>query len=583
MQRPPGTPEEPAGWPVGQSAMAWAVVHAMPVPTLLVDGGGVLLDVSDSWRWLVYDAELPQLAALLPGCDLLTTFEAWMQEAPVLRTLTEHLHCSLEGGRPPPVELAIPFAGSSRWYIVASQAMPGGAAIVVTLTDITDRRAAEQQLQHQAMHDVLTGLPNRALLGERLRQRAVRSGGAEQVSVFFLDLDDFKQVNDTLGHDAGDVVLVEVARRLKTCVREQDFVARLGGDEFVVVAEGLVGDVEALAYADRLAECVAVDIAVLGHVVSTSASIGVASTSEASTGHDMPESETASLIRHADIAMLQAKASGRGQVGFDRALDSARRRRSDQVLALRHALQNRDLHAQFQPVVRLADSQVVAAEALARWTQSDGRTVAPAEFIPLAERNGMITPIDRAMMLAAAQALVSGALGGEHLRCSVNSSPMQVPTGMLLGDVESALEATGLAPERLTVEVTETAVLGDPATALEQLKRVKAAGVGISLDDFGTGFSSLTHLTTFPIDVLKVDQSFVSRMLTDVRALEVVRAVVRLGRALDMDVVAEGIETEQQRDALRDMGCPLGQGWFYGAAVPACDFPALAATVSAAD
>lgn len=548
------------------------LVAAMPSPSLLIRRDGLLVAVSDRWRVLLDEAGVrgAHRSRWLPGTRLTDALD-WGAGAlgGGYAEVADRLRLLLAGAGPAgPVEFGVPFPCGARWFIVATSALEGGL-LLVSMTDITARRAAEAQLAHQAGHDSLTGLPNRTILVERLRQlgRSSRTSEVREAAVFFLDLDDFKAVNDTLGHGAGDRVLQEVARRLAGAVRAEDMVARLGGDEFVVVATRLTGELEALAYADRLMAALAPVVVVDGHPVSAQASIGIAL---AASG----DSSSEALLRDADIAMLKAKAERSGHMVFNEVLDSARRNRADAVQELRGAIDSGHVRPWFQPVVDLVSGRVVGAEALARWVRPDDTVISPASFVPLAERTGLIGPLDLAVMHEAAAALTSGPLAALPW-VSVNASPLQVTSGLVVDEVREVLAATGLAPGRLKVEVTETAVLGDPDAARRHLQDLKAIGVRLALDDFGTGYSSLSHLAELPMDCVKLDRSFIRRLTDSRRSREISRAVIGLGASLEMSVIAEGVETEAQRNALGELGCPWVQGYLYGAAVPAARFPAL--------
>ena len=547
------------------------LVAALPSPSLLIRRDGLLVAVSDTWRALLDEAGVrdEDQASWLPGARLTDALDELAQASGGgYADVAQRLRLLLAGDGPDrPVEFAVPFPGAARWFIVASSAVDD-RLLLVAMTDITGRRAAEAQLAHQAAHDSLTGLPNRSVLVERLSRlgRSSRDGEAGQAGVFFLDLDDFKAVNDALGHAAGDAVLREVARRLTDAVRTEDLVVRLGGDEFVVVATRLTGELEALAYADRLLAALAPVVVVDGQPVSAQASIGIAMTSR---GDGVSEA----LLRNADIAMLRAKAERTGHLVFNEVLDSARRSRADAVYDLRTGLREGQVRAWFQPVVDLASGRVVGAEALARWVRPSGTVLPPASFVPLAERTGLIGPLDRFILHEAAAAAAGPLRRLDWV--SVNASPLQVASGLVVDEVREVLAATGLAPDRLTIEVTETAVLGDPEAAGRHLQELKDMGIRLALDDFGTGYSSLSHLAELPMDCVKLDRSFVRRVSESHRAREISRAVIALGASLGMSVVAEGVETEAQRDALARLGDPWLQGHLYGAAVPAARFAAL--------
>jgi len=535
------------------------VVRVLPTPTLLVEPDGVLIAVSDSWRGLLGDAQVPDVEVWLAGGNLLQALDAAAAFNDGYAHVASRLRAALAGERSAE-ELAIPFPGGRRWFIVASSTVATSGLHVVSLTEITERKKAEAALAHQATHDALTGLPNRGVVAERLRQvgRHQRGVDALETAVLFLDLDGFKAVNDTHGHGAGDAVLSEVARRLKTACRAGDLVARLGGDEFVVIASGLTGELEALAYADRLLSAIALPMNVQDHPLSITASIGVALSTP---GDDA----SGAVLRNADIAMLKAKAQRSGHRIFDGVLDSARRKRADSTDALRQAITDGSVRPWFQPVVHLPSGSVVGAEALVRWVRADATVVPAVSFIPLAESTGLIGPLDRAVMQMTAEAMTEGPLRWLP-RCSVNASSLQIASGLIVDEVAEVLSSTGLDPDRMIVEVTETAVLSDPDAAREHLRELVAMGVRIALDDFGTGYSSLSHLADFPIDVVKLDRSFTSKISQQGRPLEIARAVVGLGSALGLTVVAEGVENVEQHDLLLAMGCTFAQGYLYGAA-----------------
>lgn len=539
-------------------------VRCMPTPCWLIDRDSRLLAVSESWRELVHASDSPDPSLWMPGARVLDSLEA-RAEADALPAAASFLRRVLAEGDFPPFELPLGFPTGQRWFIAVGRALGERAEeLLITFTEITARRHAESALQHQARHDALTGLPNRSELADRLHQLSldVQRGEVRAVALFFLDLDDFKLVNDDHGHDAGDVVLREVAARLARAVRATDLVCRLGGDEFVVVVPEVDGEIEALAYAERLTRALAGEIVLpSGRPMLVSASCGIAFSSG---------TELRQLLTDADLAMLHAKATGRHEV-FDAALDSARRRDADETGRLRTAIERRDVVAWFQPVVRLDDAAVVAAEALARWPEAHalGRDI--GQVIALAERTGLVAPLDRLVLHHSAGAVAAGGLG-RGIGCSVNASTAQLTSGMLVSDVAAVLEQTGLDPSLLTIEVTEASILADPDGAARHLAGLSALGVRVALDDFGTGFSSLSHLLSLPLDVIKVDRLFVSAVPRDARAREVVRAVATLGRNLGVQVIAEGVETTEQAEVLCDLGCPLGQGYLFGRPAPLEDW-----------
>jgi diguanylate cyclase (GGDEF)-like protein len=417
-----------------------------------------------------------------------------------------------------------------------------------------ERKRTEVQLAHMALHDHLTGLPNRSLFDDRLEHALQRRRDAQRgVAVLFIDVDGFKRINDSLGHSAGDAALREAALRIRSAVRPHDTVARLGGDEFTVLCEDLDGDGDALTIADRIVEALVRPVAIHDSDVVLRASIGVALAGPA----DVRPEE---LLRRSDDAMYQAKARGGGRPQLY--TPGHRRQRGVDDLQVESALRRAipaELVAHYQPVVALDDGQVVGTEALARWQHPSRGLVPPAEFIAIAEQTGLIVPLGTWML---DQACRQAALW-DGLRVSVNVSGRQVAEGSLVASVSRALEASGLPPDRLQLELTETVLMDDVDGHVAVMRDLKKVGVSLALDDFGKGYSSLSYLHRFPIDRIKIDRDFV-RGLSDSRAdRAIVLAVLSFARALDMEVVAEGVETQQHVDALRELGCKYVQGFFF--------------------
>jgi diguanylate cyclase (GGDEF)-like protein len=454
-----------------------------------------------------------------------------------------------------------------------------GGGWVATFEDITDRRQAEARVWRMAHYDALTDLPNRALFIERLERTLARLHGENRledyraapaaeawlVAVLFLDLDNFKDVNDTLGHAAGDALLRLVAGRVSHCLRREDTLARLGGDEFAVLLSEDVETREQVAeVARRVISAVSAPYVLDGHEARVGTSIGITFCARGDDGV-----EPALLFRQADIALYQAKAKGRGTYCFFQAgMDAALHRRNEMEQDLRRALAQGGLEIHFQPLVALAPRRIVGAEALARWKHPEHGMVPPAEFIPLAERAGLIGELGAWVLRAAC----ARAACWDGLCVAVNLSPEQVRRPGLVELVTMVLAETGLAPSRLELEITEGLLLHETAMTLATLTRLRALGVGIALDDFGTGYSSLSYLRSFPFTKLKVDRSFVAGMAGEAGAAAIVQAVVTLGRSLAMRVSAEGIETEAQLDLLRAMGCDEGQGYLLGRPCLAAEF-----------
>ncbi|MHB8577167.1 MAG: EAL domain-containing protein [Dehalococcoidia bacterium] len=444
---------------------------------------------------------------------------------------------------------------------------------VVAMHDITERKQAEAQLAHQAFHDSLTGLPNRALLLDRLEHaltRARRAAGA--LTVLFIDLDQFKTINDTRGHAAGDALLQGMAQRLLTAVRAEDTVARLGGDEFVVLLEDIGTVSEATLLAQRLLAALQQPMALALHELTLSASLGMVF----STGVDIDAGE---LLRRADVAMRQAKAAGRGGIAvFDPGMDAAMVAAWELELALQQALARQELRVYYQPVVDLATEGIVGVEALVRWQHPEHGLVSPATFIPLAEANGQILEIGAWVCREACrQARVWQALlpAGRPLQVNVNLSAREFQCPTLVEDVAAILRETGLPPSSLCLEVTETAVMQDIGAAVRTLRALKALGLRVALDDFGTGYSSLSYLQQFPHDTLKLDRSFVQRLPGDADTRVIVQSITALAHALGMQVTAEGMETREELAQVRAMGCDTAQGYWFCRPLPALELTAL--------
>jgi diguanylate cyclase (GGDEF)-like protein/PAS domain S-box-containing protein len=439
-------------------------------------------------------------------------------------------------------------------------------------TDISDRKQAESQLLHDALHDALTGLPNRALFINRLEmalQRGRRSPRT-RFAVLFLDLDRFKVINDSLGHRLGDELLVALADRLRSSVRVIDTVARLGGDEFGFLLEGLVDVKQAIRNAERILEELGRPFHLSGHEVFTSGSIGIA-IGDAECGG--PEQ----ILRDADIAMYRAKAQGRAAFTvFDQEMHREAVAAMQLENDLRRALERKELELHYQPVVCLADGRLCGFEALLRWHHPERGLLLPTQFIPTAEETGLIVPLGAWVLESACRQIAAWdheLVRGKELGVSVNLSARQLAHPDLVPLVRRTLEMTGAPASRLKLEITESVLMADaPATqnVLQQLRRV---GLSVVIDDFGTGYSSLAYLHQFPIDTLKIDRSFVSRLGADDE--EIVRAIVTLGRALGMQVLGEGVETPAQLAALGRLGCHLAQGFLLSPPLPAAEAEAL--------
>ena len=436
--------------------------------------------------------------------------------------------------------------------------------------DITERKAVEQQIERLAFYDMLTGLPNRRMLVDRLQRAmavAVRSGA--QGALLFIDLDNFKDLNDTLGHDTGDQLLLQVAQRLKACVRESDTVARFGGDEFVVLLEDLSASAhhasaEAARVASQIAASLGLPYALGGASHHSTPSIGIALFGQHSGSVD-------ELLKHADLAMYQAKAAGRNtQRFFDPDMQAAVSTRSALEADLRRGLQAQELVLHYQPVVD-AKGRLQGAEALVRWQHPQRGMVSPAEFIPLAEQTGLILPLGEWVLHAACAQLVAWSRHTltRQFFLSVNVSVRQFRQPDYVAQVLGALHTSGANPERLKLELTESLLLADVEDVIARMEHLRRYGVGFSLDDFGTGYSSLSYLKRLPLDQLKIDQGFVRDLQTDPNDAAIVRTILALAQSLDLSVVAEGVETTGQLEFLQRHGCQSFQGYLFGRPMPA--------------
>jgi diguanylate cyclase (GGDEF)-like protein/PAS domain S-box-containing protein len=451
---------------------------------------------------------------------------------------------------------------------------------IVQVEDISQRKEAEAKLTEMALHDPLTGLPNRLLLLDRVQRALSRARRRQtQVALLFCDLDRFKVINDSLGHETGDALLVAMARRLERALRDQDTAARLGGDEFVIVCEDVGDEAEAVAVAQRLQEVLGEPCIVGENEVVLTSSIGIVM----STGYASPYA----LLRDADAAMYRAKESGRARVAlFDQELAKAAIGRLKTENGLRRALEQGELRLHYQPIVALRTGDITGFEALLRWQDPERGLVAPDQFLDVAEETGLIVPIgawvleEACRQLAEWQRLVPG---GGPWTVAVNLSGRQVARTGLANVVAGALRTSGIDPSRLCLELTESILIEATTSALAMLKSLKALGVGLAIDDFGTGYSSLSYLRRFPVDVVKVDRSFVDGLGVDGEDDAIVSAVVGLTQRLGLRAVAEGVETEQQAARLRELGCDLAQGYLFARPQPAeAILPLLAASVAAA-
>jgi diguanylate cyclase (GGDEF)-like protein/PAS domain S-box-containing protein len=433
-------------------------------------------------------------------------------------------------------------------------------AVLLALMDITERKRAEARLAFMAQHDSLTGLPNRNLFRQQMDDVLLHTRrSAEKVAVLVLGLDNFKAVNDTLGHGVGDKLLRGVAKRLRSTLRDEDALARLNSDEFAIIQSGLTRPENAVLLSKRLLEAISDPYLLDGHSVVIGASIGIAMAPG-----DGEDSEK--LLKNADLALSRAKNDSRGTFSFFEAeMDARAQSRRKIEIDLRDAIQNDLLRPYYQPLIDLATGRITGFEALVRWPHPERGMISPAEFIPVAEDTGLINALGGLMLR---RACMDAALWPDAVRVAVNLSPLQFRSGNLLPRVMDTLKQSGLPAKRLELEITETLLLEKSSQVLATLHALRALGVRISMDDFGTGYSSLSYLRSFPFDKIKIDQSFVRDLGANRDAQAIVRSIVSLGIGLGVTITAEGVETEAELSCLRSEGCHEGQGFLFSHARP---------------
>ena len=517
---------------------------------------------------------------------------------PILRFITREtsgrfveslVSLSRTGARAPTVECQFRPANEGRILDVEVTSVPvtynGRAGVLSILHDVTERKQLEQQLAHQAFHDPLTNLANRVLFRDRVEhalQRAVRGGG--QPAVLFIDLDNFKAVNDGLGHSAGDWLLIEVAARLQNCLRPADTVARLGGDEFAVLLDDEAASAEDIA--DRILAAFRSPFSVQGTDIVVTMSIGIASL--------LPHHGADDVLRNADLALYRAKAEGKAcAASFEPEMHVAALRRLELEAELRRAIDGEkgagSLVLYYQPIARLSTGRMSGYEALVRWKHPERGLLEPLDFISLAEETGLIIPLGRWVLDEACRQtkdwqvrygpLIRGS--GMSLTVGVNLSGRHLAQSDVVDHVAASLKRTALNSTHLTLELTESMLVHDNRATLERLHALKGLGVRLSIDDFGTGYSSLAYLERFPVDSLKMDRSFIASLETRDSKSPLAEAVIGLGRILQLKVVAEGIETRSQWERLQNLGCTLGQGYYISYPLPPIEFERLIATSAA--
>jgi diguanylate cyclase (GGDEF)-like protein len=447
-----------------------------------------------------------------------------------------------------------------RTMLIVNKPVAGGGW-VATHEDITERRRAERQIRHLAHYDALTDLPNRALFHERLREELGRIAPNQRLAVLYIDIDEFKSVNDTLGHQAGDELLQSVAASLCHQTGPNEFIARLGGDEFAIMQTAVSSQAEIIGLVTRVFEAIRAPFECFGHQVTSDASVGVAVAPEHGTDLDQ-------ILKNADLAMYAAKAAGRRTWKFfEPAMDARVKARRMLEIDMRQALLDGAFEVYYQPCVSLEDNKITGCEALVRWRHPERGMISPADFIPVAEETGLINELGEWVLNTACQDAMTWP---GDFKLAVNVSPVQFKSGTLALKIAAALAASRLPARRLELEITEAVLIRDDDAALAVLHQLRAIGVRIALDDFGTGYSSLSYLQRFPFDKIKIDRCFVNDLATQ-GGSSIVQAVVNIAAARDMMTLAEGVETSEQRESLRALGCSEMQGFLFSRPVPAAE------------
>ena len=546
-------------------AFLQSTLDALAIRIAILDSSGKILAVNDAWKRLA-DVDPMVGRACDVGTDYLDACENSTRERPGEAAAVATGIREVMGKRREEFSREYPSSGgeSRRWYSVRVTRFgeAEGVRVVVAHEDISTRKAAEEQLLHEAYHDLLTGLPNRALFTDRLDRAVMRTKRTEGYffSVLFLDLDGFKVVNDSLGHIAGDQLLMGIARRLEACVRNGDTVARLGGDEFAILINDIRDVGDALRMGERIHEELSIPFLLGGHEVFTSASIGIA---VSDSRYDRP----VEMLRDADTAMYRAKTLGKAHhVVFDQAMHTSVVKRLRLETDLRRALERDEFWVAYQPIVELEADRVAGFEALVRWRHPERGLISPVDFIPAAEETGLIIPLDHWVIREACKQMKIWT--AEHasslpLMLSVNLSSKQFAHPGLLDRIDEIIAETGIDPACLRMEITESVLMGQADSAAAKLRQIKDRGISLSMDDFGTGYSSLSYLHKFPFNVLKIDRSFVSRIGPKGENGEIVATIITLAHSLGMQVVAEGVETAEQAEHLRSLKCRYGQGYFF--------------------
>jgi diguanylate cyclase (GGDEF)-like protein/PAS domain S-box-containing protein len=549
---------------MSSSALPWQeLLESLPTPMVLSSSDGLLLAVNDAFCEIVGRTRVELIG-----------FDSTLFTYPDDIGLSEEVYRRMTSGEADQVHFVKRFQHKDGRIVAVEVSIspardPSSSErnFVSSVRDVTDERALTAELSHQALHDPLTGLANRALFDDRLGQahaRIVRQGGIG--AVVLIDLDDFKQINDTQGHLVGDQVLIEVTRRLERVTRSSDTLCRFGGDEFLYLAENLGAAEEAEKLASRLLGVLAQPLELVGSLIEQRASLGVAT-------WDKNSPDPIEVVRQADVALYVAKGEGKGQYAvFNESMNHRATGHFSLESELQEALQKNQLSMHYQPIVDLSTRKLVGFEALMRWQHPERGMVPPSVFIPLAEQSDLILELGTfALHEAAAAASSWTRQSDDGPFINVNLSAQQFQDLGLVSLIEDTLRTSGLDPRRLVLEITESVTLLNVSETMNVMEHLIQLGIGFALDDFGTGYSSLPYLALLRPRIIKIDESFVSPTRESVRNDTLLEAIVTLGNNLNMTMIAEGIETETQLERLRHLGCELGQGFLFSPAVPAND------------
>ena len=523
--------------------------------------------VGSDYAVLAFNEQFEELFRLQQGTvevgrDFRDILKVWADVTGQTRDILERTLRELD--LPTPFEYEFPqtIQGIDQWCLLTHYPLPS-IGFVRTYSDITARKKADEQHRHDAFHDPLTGLPNRALFMDRLQHvitASQRRHGASNYAVFFLDMDRFKIINDTHGHSIGDQLLVVVGRKLADCIRPGDTIARLGGDEFAILLQNINDPAYTVNVAERIREKLAVPLDIKGHKLFTSISIGIALGSE---GYERPEQ----VLRDADIAMYEAK--GRGNASyeiFDIKLHANILDRMQLVDDLRGAVDNKELTLYYQPIIDLKTQQLTGFEALVRWNHPTRGLIYPMEFIPLAEEHGLIYQIGAWILHEACRELKLLQIrypAQPPLSMSINISSRQFSQQDLVDILSRFLTETGVDPRTLILEITESMIMENVGAAVETMNRLRKMGIQLHIDDFGTGHSSLSYLQLFPVSALKIDRSFINKLTANGDNQEIITHIVSLAKSLNFEVIAEGVEMEHQLANIKNLHCGYGQGFFF--------------------